>query len=141
MHSVNIKWHLINSNLKDHSKQIQMYMFEKGGEIKYIGYSNELSLITEINEYLRLFHITNEEIKIWGGRIKNINQKELTRDLVESAICLIVNQIKPHYNVLCKSGYYGFGNISINNLNCPFIPSNLSVYNTFDYHPKGALST
>ena len=140
MHRIKIKWALINNYSVEQKKKVQLYLFEKNGEIKYIGYCNELSLNKEIAEYLRLFKISNDEIKIWGGTISNINKQEVSRDLVESAICLMVNQMKPPLNVLCKSGYYGFGNLVVNNLSCPYMPSNLSIYNTFGRLPGAVVS-
>jgi len=133
---INIEWDKLHILQPASKKQIHLYLFENNGEVKYIGYSNELSLIKEVSEYLRLFNIGIEEIKIWGGTIQMPEDNLITRDLIESAICLMVNQIKPHYNVVCKSAYYGFCNINVNNHHCPYLPENLNVYNALGYYPQ-----
>jgi hypothetical protein len=138
---IKIQW--VNLNLHQQAtprKQIHLYLFEKDGDIKYIGYSNELSLVKEVSEYLRLFDINMNEIKIWGGTIQIPNGEELiSRDLIESAICLMVNQIKPQFNVVCKSAYYGYGNLSVVNDKCPFLQRHFSIYNTLGYLPTAGI--
>jgi hypothetical protein len=135
---INIEWSLLNlDNPPMIDKSIHLYVFEKNGEVKYIGYSNELQLIKEVSEYLRLFNIRAEDMKIWGGTIRSKDANPIVRDLIESVICLMVNQMKPQYNVLCKSAYYGYANISINNNNFPAMPKNFSIYNTFGYQMPG----
>jgi hypothetical protein len=131
MHRVILHWSVVNYHSLHNKKNAQIYLFEKNGEIKYIGYCNELSLEKEVKEYLRLFHINPEEVNIWCGCFRQKIDKQITRDLVESAICLMVNQIKPQFNVLCKSGYYGYTNLSVSNKKCSFLPSILTTYNVF----------
>jgi hypothetical protein len=131
---VDIQWQLIKpTEIQLSGRSCHLYAIEKDEEIKYIGYAYELSLSKEITEYIRLFKLKSDEIIIWCGTIVAKKDQPIGRDMVESIICLLVNQLKPQYNTLCKSAYYGYGNISITNNDFPLIPHSFSIYSTQDY--------
>lgn len=141
MKRLTVDWHLINRSVFSEMDQpIHLFMIEENNEICYIGCAHESLLIKEITECIRLFNISEDRCIIWGGSLHARDNEPIGRDIVESVVCLMVNHIKPKHNIICKSAYFGYSNISITNRNFPFLPSVLTVYDTLNYRITGKAS-
>lgn len=117
-----IDWKHTEIQQLEDAGQTHFYAIENQGEIQYLGLAYGLKLAEEVRESLEVFELADSDVKILTGTvIRNIHNK-VDLQLTEEMLCLLVYQVKPNFNVICKRSYYGREGLMVHNRGVDDLP-------------------
>ncbi|MDX2002601.1 MAG: hypothetical protein SFW35_09215 [Chitinophagales bacterium] len=122
-----ILWEQISLSEVPDIDNVHFFAIEHEGNIKYIGLAYKLSLEQELQETIKLFRLDSKEIKIWTGLIIRNIHNMVNQHIAEEILCLLVFNLKPYLNVICKRSYYGRDGLEIFNRGTGLFPSYLKA--------------
>ena len=103
------------------------YAIEKAGKLQYIGMCYGLDLAEEVKESLHVFGLESDEVSIWSGQvIRNIHNL-VDQQLTEEILCLMVYNLQPRCNIICKRSYYGRSGLEVYNRGFKLMPQILNI--------------
>lgn len=120
-----ITWEKVSYDKLNDNKDAHFYAFEQNGKLQYLGLSYELNLVDEVKESIQVFDLDIEQTGIWVGSIIRNIHNEVSQQLAEEIICLMVYNVKPERNVICKRSYYGRSGIEISSKGFDLIPASI----------------
>ena len=103
-------------------KSAHFFALERDGEILYLGLAYQLNFNDELNECMEVFNLNRENINVWSGMIIQNIHNIVNRHLAEEVLCLMVNNMKTRFNILCKESYYGREGLTVHNRGCTLMP-------------------
>lgn len=102
------------------------YAIEQAGKLVYIGLCFGLDIDEEVDESMHVFGLDKNDIKIWSGQIIRNIHNVVDQQLAEEVLCLMVYNIQPEHNIICKRSYYGREGLEICNRGLRLVPQVLS---------------
>lgn len=109
------------------SNSAHFYAIEKAGKLQYIGLCYGLNLADEVNESLHVFGLENEDVSIWSGQVIRNIHNVVDQQLAEEILCLMVYNLQPQSNIICKRSYYGRTGLEIYNRGFKLVPQILNA--------------
>src|SRR5580658_7654931 len=97
-----IQWEQTSAETLNDSDTAHFFAIELEGQVLYLGLAYKLSLADEVNETIKLFRLNSKEVKVWTGEIVLNIHNIVNQQLAEEILCLMVYEIKPALNVICK---------------------------------------
>lgn len=122
-----ILWEERSSSMKAiDTTAAHFYAIEKEGKLVYIGLCFGLNLEDEVAESMHVFGLDKADIKVWSGQIIRNIHNVVDQQLAEEVLCLMVYNIQPEHNIICKRSYYGREGLEIYNRGFRLVPQVLN---------------
>lgn len=109
------------------SNSAHFYAIEKAGKLQYIGLCYGLKLAEEVKESLHVFGLEDDEVSIWSGQVIRNIHNVVDQQLAEEILCLMVFNLQPQSNIICKRSYYGRHGLEIYNRGFKLVPQILNA--------------
>ncbi len=122
-----IEWDISDFSSLNDNKGAHFYALEQDGVLQYLGLSYGLVLTDEIAESMKVFDLDPEKVTIWTGQVIRNIHNTVDQQLAEEIICLLVYNLKPKRNVICKRSYYGRDGLEVHNRGAAWMPEIVRV--------------